>query len=91
MTADQAQQLEKMAAPEKSSRVRMAADRVRGGYLRVSGLRVSGSGSSFHLRICDFGYPKHFGFGADSRFNPRSSIGAPKLGPVKAHLATLAI
>ena len=38
--------------------IRMAAGRVRGGYPRISGLRVSGSGFSFHPRICGFGYPK---------------------------------
>jgi hypothetical protein len=33
---------------------------------RVSaGFRVSGSVFYFYLRICGFGYPKYFGFGAD--------------------------
>ena len=42
-----------------------AADRVQGGYPRVSNLRVSGSVSDFHLQICRFGYPKNFEFGVD--------------------------
>ena len=41
----------------------MAADRVRGGYLRVSGLRVLGSVLNFDPRI-GFWYSKYFGFGA---------------------------
>ena len=47
------------------SPVRMASGRVRGGYPRVSGFRVSGSVFGFYPRICGFGYPKYFGFGAD--------------------------
>jgi hypothetical protein len=37
-----------------------------------------GFGSDFHPRVCGFGYPHHNGFGADSTFHPRISIGAPK-------------
>ena len=40
--------------------VRMAADRIRSGYPRISSLQVSGSGSDFRPRICGFGYPKYF-------------------------------
>ena len=71
--------------------VRMAADRVRGGYPRVLDLRLSGLVCIFHLRICEFGYPKFYGFGANLYIYSRSSIGGPKLSPVKTHLATLAI
>ena len=51
-------------AVHQAVRLRMAADRVRGGYPRFSGFRVSGSVFGFHPRICGFGYPKYFGFGA---------------------------
>ena len=64
------------------SKIWMAAGRVRGRYPRVSGLV-----SSFDPRICGFGYPKYFGFGADFRIDPRSSIGGPKrFSPIEAHL-----
>ena len=43
----------------------MAVDRVRDGYLRVFGLRVSGSVLDFHPRLCGFRYPKYFEFEAD--------------------------
>jgi len=66
--------------------LRMAAGRVRGGYPRISGLRVSGSGFDFRPWFCGFGYPKYFGFGAGFRFCPRSSTGSPKqTSPIKAH------
>ena len=59
--------------------VRMAADRVRGGYPRVLGPRFSVSVPGFHPRICGFGYPKNRGFGADIKIDPWSSIGAPEI------------
>jgi hypothetical protein len=58
--------------------VGMAADRVRGGYPRFSGPRVSVLVLVFCPRICGFGYPKDFGFGVDHRFKPWCTIGAPK-------------
>ena len=56
--------------------IRMATGWVWGGYPRVSGFRVSGLGFDFRPRFCGFGYPKYFGFGADSQLYPRSCIGA---------------
>ncbi|KAF8702005.1 hypothetical protein HU200_033343 [Digitaria exilis] len=56
----------------------MAAGRIRSGYPRISGLRVLGLVPNFRPRICGFGYPLSFGFGSDSIFHPRTSIGAPK-------------
>jgi len=70
----------------------MAAGRVRGGYPRVSGLRVSSSGSNFRPRICGFGYPKKFGFGADFNSDPRIIHQRPEsISPIKAHEASLTI
>jgi hypothetical protein len=37
-----------------------------------------GFGSDFRPQVCGFGYPQHYGFGADSTFRPRISIGATK-------------
>jgi hypothetical protein len=37
-----------------------------------------GFGSDFHLLVRGFGYLQHCGFGADSTFHPRISVGAPK-------------
>jgi hypothetical protein len=45
--------------------LRIAADRVRGGYPRISDPRVSVLVSDFRPRIFGFGYPKSHGFGAD--------------------------
>jgi hypothetical protein len=43
----------------------MAADRVQGGYLWVSGPRISVSGPDFRPRFFGFRYPKCRGFGAN--------------------------
>ena len=70
--------------------VRMAADRVRGGYPRVLGPRFSISVPGFRPRIYWFGYPKYYGFGADPEFHPWSSIRGPEiLSPLEAQLRTL--
>ena len=45
--------------------LRMAADRVRGGYPRVLGPRFSVSGPDFCPWFFGFAYPKCCGFGAD--------------------------
>jgi hypothetical protein len=37
-----------------------------------------GFGSNFRPRVRRFGYPQHYGFGEDSTFHPRISVGAPK-------------
>jgi hypothetical protein len=37
-----------------------------------------GFGSDFRPRVRGFGYPQHCGFGVDSTFRPRISVGAPK-------------
>ena len=68
----------------------MAADRVRGGYPRVSSPRFSVSVPGFRPRIYWFGYPKYYGFGADPEFHPWSSIRGPEiLSPLEAQLRTL--
>jgi hypothetical protein len=37
-----------------------------------------GFGSDFHPLVREFGYPQHCGFGVDSTFHPRISVGVPK-------------
>jgi hypothetical protein len=42
-----------------------------------------GFGSNFRPQVRGLGYPQHCGFGADSTFRPRISVGALKTDPNK--------
>jgi hypothetical protein len=64
--------------------IRMAADRVRCGYPRISGPRVLVLGPDFRPRFCGFGYPKYRGFGADLELHPRISIGPRNIQPISS-------
>jgi hypothetical protein len=75
-------------APEKKQQLgdlsrqpRTTTDGSGSGLERISadfGYVGCGPGSDFRPRVCGFGYPQHCGFGADSTFHPRISVGVPK-------------